>query len=91
MARYAVVMSDRMLVALVDISEDYEKDDSPRWDHRTQGALLRRELVTGSGGAKSKLTKKGRAYLEMALFEYDRSQEVIAAYAGKKTPKLKVA
>jgi hypothetical protein len=76
-----------MVVALVDISEDYSKDDSPRWDHRTQGALLRRELVGGDGGAKSKLTKKGRAYLEMALYEYAASKGWLDE--AKPKPKLK--
>jgi hypothetical protein len=70
------MMSFRMIVALVDISEALEEKDSPRYDHRTRGALERRELITMDG---KKLTKKGKAYLEMCLFEYDSAEDAIDA------------
>lgn len=75
---YAVAISFSMIVALVDISDDYQKQDSPRWSERTLDALRRRELITGGPTAKTKLTKKGKAYLSMALFEYASAEAAIA-------------
>lgn len=73
--RYVVQLSFPMLAAVVDISSDYEQDDSPRWDHRTTAALLRRGIIREAAvrvadeQPSHALTTKGKAYLEMAAWE----------------------
>lgn len=85
---YAVTMSYRMVVALVDIHENYIGEDSPRFDWRTSRALERRELVSGKiKKVKGKetytsLTKKGKAYLEMCKFEFETAQQFIESLAA---------
>jgi hypothetical protein len=78
---YHVQLSLAMIVALIDIERRAPRTvkDSPRWDGRTVAALERRGLVGGTPGPRSiargtdplarSLTAKGKAYLEMALWE----------------------
>jgi hypothetical protein len=85
---YAITMSYRMVVALVDIHENYIGEDSPRFDWRTSRALERRNLVTNKTkkvkGKEtfSSLTKKGKASLEMCRFEFETAQEFINSLAA---------
>jgi hypothetical protein len=64
---YRVTLSEKQIVALVDIAEAYVGDDSPRHDGRTTDALIRRRLITYDG---EELTNKGKAWLAMAQWEY---------------------
>lgn len=74
--KYPVMLSFAQVVALVDISSGYGEDDSPRHNSMTMAALTRRRLI---GGREPKLTAKGSAYLEMALFEYYECSKVTKA------------
>lgn len=80
-ARYAVQLSFNMILALVDIDQDYIGPDSPRHNTHTRLALERRDLCPSGA---DKLSKKGKAYLEMALFEYARAKQMVGAPAKRK-------
>lgn len=71
---YQVRLSPNMLIALVDIASNYVERDSPRYHKRTRRALRARGLI----GAFS-LTTKGKAYLEMARYEYKTAEAALAA------------
>jgi len=86
MSRYIVMLSFGQIVALVDIDSNYSKDDSPRFDHRTQEALHRRELI--SADAK-RLTKKGKAYLTMAMHEYAKASGLYKEARARRTGAVK--
>ena len=73
---YIVKLTLNQIVALVDIEDDYKGDDTPRFDGRTLAALDRRGLISHNG---KKLTAKGKAYLEMALYERAHHEKKEAA------------
>lgn len=86
--RYHITISAAMIVALVDLSEDYKGEDSPRWNHGTLHALERRGLIKilneGQKSEKAKVTEKGEAYLEMCVWEYQHVQKLLGAGSEKK-------
>lgn len=63
---YVIKLTERMVVALIDIDTGYDEEDSPSVDQRTVGALRRRGYVHVLG---RRLTKSGRAALGLALAE----------------------
>lgn len=63
---YAVKLSWPMVSAMVDIHSKYDGEDSYRWNGGTLGALAVRGLIL-TDGANSRMTKKGLAYMDMAL------------------------
>lgn len=67
---YTVRLTERMLIAIVDRAADHADENSPRFDHRTTAALERRGIISAD-----KLTAKGFAYLNMALYEYARTSQ----------------
>ncbi len=84
-SNYRIMMTLSQIVALVDIEEGYSDLDSPRWDLRTLLSLERKGLIGKLPDREridemrhknegriwgSRLTKKGKAYLEAALYEY---------------------
>ena len=64
---YLIKLSFDMCMALCDIAEKYEGEDSPRYNTRTIKALTTRGLI--SGVRVVKLTKKGHITLNAALNE----------------------
>lgn len=72
---YQVRLSANMLIALVDIASNYVERDSPRYDQRTRRALQVRGLVSAFGN----MTIKGKAYLQMARYEYKTAEAALAA------------
>lgn len=60
-ATYAVQLSDRMLIALCDIRDGYDRVDSFARHRGTLGALQRRGLVAGS-----RLSEAGRLWYRVA-------------------------
>lgn len=78
MSRYPVHLTFHMVVALVDIDNGNEDETSSRYITGTLKGLVKRKLVDWTG---NKLTKKGQAYLTMALFEYAECAREIEAHA----------
>jgi hypothetical protein len=85
-SNYRITLTFAQIVALVDIDEGYSDLDSPRWDLRTLIPLETKSLITKLPPRDkidemrdknegriwgTKLTKKGRAYLVAALYEYN--------------------
>ena len=62
------VWSLTMRLALVDISMDYQGDNSPRWGGRTFAALRRHLVVTGTI-SEPVLTQRGHKYAHAFLFD----------------------
>lgn len=63
---YLIRLSFNMLGAMVDITQGYQGDDSPRWRDQTMEALRNRRYIIGSG-ARTGLTPTGRSILPGAL------------------------
>lgn len=65
---YMIRLSFNMLAAMVDIHEDYEGQDSPRWNPRTMAALRHKSRKYAIGeGAGARLTSIGLQVLPAAL------------------------